>query len=89
MHQLQPQYLLDTPIQKTIVKTFTKFAIRDMSVTLNDSASLRVNVYQGDNLSDYDCLRIDIPPEVYSAWGSDDTYIISYIKQYLITYYQS
>jgi hypothetical protein len=89
MNQLQPQYLLDAPIEKTIVKTFTKFAIRDMSVTLNNSAFVTVNVYQGDNVFEYDCLRIDIPPEVYSTWGSDDTYIISYIKQYLITYYQS
>ena len=89
MNQLQPQYLLDAPIEKTIVKTFTKFAVRDMFVNLNQSAYMTVNIYQGDNTNDFDCIRIDIPTDIYTAWGADDTYIISYIKQYLIAYYQS
>ena len=89
MNQLQPQYLLDAPIEKTIVKTFTKFAIRDMFVDLNQSAYMTVNVYQGENRNDFDCIRIDVPAEIYSAWGADDTYIISYVKSYLSTYYQS
>jgi hypothetical protein len=89
MNQSQPQYLLDAPIEKTIVKTFTKFAIRDMFVNLNQSAYMTVNVYQGDNVYDFECIRIDIPSNIYAEWGADDTYIINYIKQYLTTYYQS
>jgi hypothetical protein len=60
-----------------------------MFVNLNQSAYMTVNVYQGDNENNFDSISIDIPTDIYTAWGADDTYIITYIKQFLTNYYQS
>lgn len=71
---------LDNP--KVVTKTFTynQFAIKDIIITLNQSARFIVILY-GD---DTDVVDIEMTPQEYEAWGSDDNYVIQFIKNKLV-----
>jgi hypothetical protein len=71
---------LDNP--KVVIKTFTytEFAIKDIIITLNKSAKFIVILY-GD---DTDVVDIEMTTEEYQNWGSDDDYVIQFIKNKLV-----
>jgi hypothetical protein len=71
---------LDNP--KVITKTFTytQFAIKDIIITLNQSARFIVILY-GD---DTDVVDIEMTTQEYQNWGSDDDYVIQFIKNKLV-----
>ena len=70
---------LDNP--KVVTKTFTykQFAIKDIIITLNQTARFIVILY-GD---DTDVVDIEMTPQEYLNWGSDDNYVIQFIKNKL------
>lgn len=71
---------LDNP--KVITKTFTytQFAIKDIIITLNQSARFIVILY-GD---DTDVVDIEMNTQEYQNWGSNDDYVIQFIKNKLV-----
>jgi hypothetical protein len=70
---------LDTPKVVTKTITYTQFAIKDIIISLNHSAKFIVILY-GDET---DVVDIDMTPQEYEAWGSDDNYVIQFIKEKL------
>tara|TARA_R110002126_G_scaffold202398_1_gene349828 strand:+ start:3144 stop:3383 length:240 start_codon:yes stop_codon:yes gene_type:complete len=73
---------LDTPIVETVVKTYTKFLIKNVTVNINSSATIIVLLYpiEGDIISRI----IEMDGDDYAKWGSDDNYLIQFIKQKLV-----
>lgn len=73
---------LDTPIVETVVKTYTKFLIKNVTVNINSSATIIVLLcpLEGDIISRI----IEMDGSDYANWGSDDNYLIQFIKQKLV-----
>lgn len=71
---------LDNPKVVTKTITYTQFAIKNIIITLNQSARFIVILYGDDN----DVVDIEMTPAEYEAWGSDDNYVIQFIKNKLI-----
>jgi len=71
---------LDTPKVVTKTITYTQFAIKDIIITLNTSAKFIVILY-GD---DTDVVEIEMTTEEYNLWGTDDSFIIEFIKTKLL-----
>jgi hypothetical protein len=69
---------LDTPKVVTKVNTFTEFSIKDIRIELNNIARFIVILYGADNL--VDVTEIAMTPEEYDLWGSDDNYVINFLK---------
>jgi hypothetical protein len=67
---------LDTPKVVTKTITYTEFAIKDIIISLNQSARFIVILY-GDET---DVVDVEMTPSEYEAWGSDDNYVIQFIK---------
>lgn len=69
---------LDTPITETVTKTYTKFLIKNVTVNVNSSATIIILLYppEGDIISRV----IEMGFPYYSAWGTDDNYLINFIK---------
>jgi hypothetical protein len=72
---------LDTPIIQTVVKTYTKFLIKDVKVNINSSATIIILLKPlvGDIISKV----LEMNGDDYNSWGSDDAYLIEFIKQKL------
>lgn len=70
---------LDTPKVVTKTITYTEFSIKDIVITLKQSARFIVILY-GDET---DVVDIEMTSQEYEAWGSDDNYVIQFIKQKL------
>lgn len=72
---------LDTPIVETVVKTYTKFLIKNVTVNINSSATIIVLLCPlvGDIISRI----IEMDGSDYANWGSDDNYLIQFIKNKL------
>lgn len=70
---------LDIP--KVVKKTFTytQFAIKDIIITLNQTARFIVVLYGDDN----DVIEIMMNEQEYNLWGNDDNYVIEFIKMKL------
>lgn len=73
---------LDTPIVETVVKTYTKFLIKNITVNINSSATIIVllSPLEGDIVSRI----IQMDGSDYANWGNDDNYLIQFIKQKLV-----
>jgi hypothetical protein len=69
---------LETPITETIVKTYTKFLIKNITVNVNSSATIIILLYPLE--SDVVCRIIQMDGDDYANWGSDDNYLIDFIK---------
>ncbi len=67
---------LDIPKVVTKTFTYTEFAIKDIIITLNQSARFIVVLYGEDN----DVIDIAMNEQEYNLWGSDDSYVIQFIK---------
>lgn len=72
---------LDIPRVVTKTITYTQFAIKDIVIELNKTATFIVILY-GDET---DVLEIKLTEEEYFSWGNDDNYVIQIIKQKLLT----
>lgn len=74
---------LDIPITETVTKTYTKFLIKNVTVNINSSATIIILLYplEGDIISRI----IQMDGSDYANWGSDDAYLIQFIKQKLTT----
>lgn len=72
---------LDTPIVETVVRTYTKFFIKNVTVNINSSATIIILLYpvEGDIISRI----IEMDGSDYADWGSDDNYLINFIKNKL------
>jgi len=70
---------LDIP--KVITKTFTytEFAIKNIIISLNKTASFIVILYGNDT----DVVEFKMTEAEYNLWGSDDNYVIEFIKMRL------
>ena len=73
---------LDTPITETVTKTYTKFFIKNVTVNINSSATIIVLLcpLEGDIISRI----IEMDGGDYANWGSNDDYLIQFIKQKLV-----
>jgi hypothetical protein len=71
---------LDTPKVVTKTITYTQFAIKDIVISLNQSAKFIVILY-GDET---DVVDVEMTPQEYNLWGSDDNYVIQFIKNKLV-----
>jgi hypothetical protein len=71
---------LDTPKVVTKTITYTEFAIKDIIINLNHSARFIVILY-GDET---DVIDVEMTTEEYNLWGSDDDYVIQFIKTKLV-----
>jgi hypothetical protein len=69
---------LDTPITETVTKTYTKFLIKNVTVNINSSATIIILLFplEGDIVSRI----IQMEGSDYENWGSDDSYLIDFIK---------
>ena len=75
------------PITKTDITTLTSFEINQIQVRLNTSADIFVYLKAGDNIVASDMILIEGAD--YTNWGSDDQYIIEFIKVYLTNKYET
>jgi hypothetical protein len=73
---------LDIPITETVITTYDKFVIKNITVNINSSATIIVLLCPivGDIVSRI----IEMDGEDYANWGSDDNYLIQFIKQKLV-----
>jgi hypothetical protein len=70
---------LDTPKVVTKTITYTEFVIRDVIVRLNQTAKFVIILY-GDET---DVVEFEMTETEYADWGTDDNYVIEFIKQKL------
>lgn len=70
---------LDIP--KVITKrfTYTEFSIKDIIISLNKTASFIIILYGDED----DVLEFKMNEQEYNLWGSDDNYVIEFIKMKL------
>ena len=73
------------PIIVTTTKTITSFEIMDINVELNSSAKLYIYLKNDDEIIYFE--NIILNGTDYDNWGSDDTYIVNYITNYINTKY--
>ena len=79
------EIFFDTPVTKTTVVEYDRFKIKNIQVELNSSAKIIVLVFKTGSESPVICTTIDMPPEDYATWGTDDTYVINFVKTNLAT----
>ena len=73
----------DTPVTKVNIMTYDAFRITEVKVTLENSALVSVIVYNQNDEFDNFIEKIEIKDDIYYNWGTDDTYISNYVKNYL------
>jgi hypothetical protein len=66
------------PVDKTTTKTITKFTLDISQMTLNESATFRVSLFDANN-NYIDATNVTLEGQAYLDWGNDDTYIINYV----------
>ena len=69
------------PVVIADIKTIDNFEITNVEVQLNSKALVFVNLKNGDNILLTEYIVIDGTD--YSNWGSDDEYIIFFVKTYI------
>ena len=75
----------ETPISKTTTIEYDRFKIKNILVELNASAKIIVLIFPIDETKDsVICKTIEMTPEEYALWGTDDNYIMNYIKDKLV-----
>ena len=71
----------ETPIIKTTIVEYNRFKIKNIVIELNSAAKIVVLIFPTDELKDsVICKTIEMTTEEYSLWGSDDNYIIDFVK---------
>ena len=75
----------ETPIAKTTIIEYNRIKIKNIIIELNSTAKIVVLVFPSDETKDsVICKTIEMTPEEYALWGTDDNYIINYIKGKLV-----
>ena len=69
------------PVVITDIKTIDNFEITNVEVQLNSRALVFINLNNGNNILLTEYIVIDGTD--YSNWGSDDEYIIFFVKTYI------
>ena len=69
------------PVVIADIKTIDNFEITNVEVQLNSKAIVFVNLKNGNNILLTEYIVIDGTD--YSNWGSDDEYIIFFVKTYI------
>ena len=69
------------PVVIADIKTIDNFEITNVEVQLNSKALVFVNLNNGNNILLTEYIVIDGTD--YSNWGSDDEYIIFFVKTYI------
>lgn len=70
---------LDIPKVVTKTITYTEFVIRDVKVQLNLTAKFVVILYGNET----DVVEFEMTEQEYADWGTDDAYVIDFIKNKL------
>lgn len=73
------------PITITTVKSINNFEIVNLEVVLNSKATLYVYLKNDDDVVLGEHIMIE--GDDYANWGSDDGYVINYVKNYITTKY--
>ena len=73
------------PIIVTTTKTITSFEIIEVIVQLDVNAKLHVYLKNGDEILYAE--NILLTGADYDNWGSDDSYIVNFITNYITTKY--
>jgi hypothetical protein len=77
---------LTATVYKTITKSITSFTVTVNRLVLNTSADLEIKLF-GDNNEFMDFRIVNISGADYTGWGSDDNYIINYVKTWISNNY--
>ena len=75
---------LETHIVKTEVIAYDRFKIRNFDLKLNESVTIIILLYPVNPDHAVECRTIVMDGTDYEAWGSDDTYVINFIKNKLL-----
>lgn len=71
-----------TPVTVTTVTVITKFTVKSLEVKLTQSANILVDLLdKNDNYAGTEYLEIS--GDDYANWGSDDDYLVNWIKNNL------
>lgn len=73
------------PVVITTTKIVNSFVIVRLHVELNSRAEIQVALKNNDEYILFE--NIILEGEDYDNWGSDDEYVINYIKSYIINKY--
>jgi hypothetical protein len=66
------------PVDKTTTKTITRFSLDISKMTLNESATFRVSMFDVNDKY-IDATNVTLEGQAYLDWGNDDTYVINYV----------
>lgn len=72
----------DKPVELISTTKYLSFKIREVNINLNSGASFVVLIY-GETSDVILCKTIEMTGEDYLKWGSDDDYVVEYIKNKL------
>lgn len=72
----------DKPVELISTTKYLSFKIREVLINLNSGASFVVLLY-GETEDIILCKTIEMTGEDYLKWGSDDDYVVEYIKNKL------
>lgn len=75
------------PVIITDIKTISSFEVNQIQVKLNTSAEVYVYLKAGDVIVASEMVVIEGAD--YANWGSNDQYIIEFIKLYLTNKYET
>lgn len=70
------------PVDKTTTKTITRFSLDISKMTLNESATFRVSMFDVNDKY-IDATNVTLEGQAYLDWGNDDTYVINYVASAL------
>jgi hypothetical protein len=79
------EIILDTPLIKTQVIEYNRFKIKNFDLKLNQSVSIIILLYPVNPEHIVECRTIVMDGDDYNNWGNDDSYVIEFIKQKLLT----
>jgi hypothetical protein len=78
------ELLLDAPLVKTQVIEYNRFKIKNFDLKLNQSVSIIILLYPVNPEHTVECRTIVMEGDDYTNWGSDDGYVIQFIKNKLV-----
>lgn len=79
---MNTEIYLDTPIEKNLVVQYNRFKIKNIEIRLNSTAKLYIIVFKtgvefGNSMISK---TIEMTEDEYNLWGTDDNYIIDFVK---------
>lgn len=79
---MDTEIYLDTPIEKHTVIQYDRFKIKNIDIRLNSTAKLYVIIFKTGTEYGTSMITktIEMTSEEYNLWGTDDNYIINFVK---------